>query len=52
MPLEPIFGYLKHQVLGHRVFETVAALQEAVERYFTRRVSAAKRRRDALFNAA
>jgi transposase len=46
MPLEPIFGWTKHQVLGGRLFETVAQLQTAVERYFHQRVAQAKERRD------
>lgn len=46
MPLEPIFGWTKHQVLGGRLFQTVAQLQAAVERYFHQRVAQAKERRD------
>jgi transposase len=46
MPLEPIFGWTKHQVLGGRLFQTVAQLQAAVERYFYQRVAQAKERRD------
>jgi transposase len=46
MPLEPIFGYVKHQILGGRLFQTVAELQIAVERYFRQRVAQAKERRD------
>ena len=46
MPLEPIFGWVKRQVLGNRLFETVAKLQAAVERYFCERVTKAKKRRD------
>jgi transposase len=46
MPLEPIFGWTKHQVLGDRLFETVAQLQAAVERYFHQRIDQAKERRD------
>jgi hypothetical protein len=46
MPLEPIFGWTKHQVLGGRLFQTVAQLQTAVERYFHQRVAQAKKRRD------
>lgn len=52
MPLEAIFGYLKHQVLGDRRFDTITALRAAVERYFTRRVAPAKERRDAALAAA
>jgi transposase len=46
MPLESIFGWTKHQVLGGRLFQTVAQLQTAVERYFHQRVAQAKERRD------
>ena len=46
MPLEAIFGWVKHQVLGDRLFETVTALQAAVERYFRQRVAQAKERHD------
>jgi hypothetical protein len=46
MPLESIFGWVKHQVLGDRLFETVAELQAAVEHYFHHRVVKAKERRD------
>ena len=46
MPLESIFGWTKHQVLGHRVFETIADLQAAVVCHFRQRVAQAKERRD------
>jgi hypothetical protein len=46
MPLEPIFGWTKHQVLGGRLFQTIAQLQAAVERYFHQRIAQAKERRD------
>ena len=46
MPLEPIFGWTKHQVLGGRLFQTVAQLQAAVESYFHQRVAQAKERRN------
>jgi len=46
MPLEAIFGWVKHQVLGGRLFETVSALQEAVEIAFQQRVAQAKMRHD------
>ena len=46
MPLEPIFGWTKHQILGGRLFQTVAQLQAAVESYFHQRVAQAKERRD------
>jgi transposase len=46
MPLEPIFGWTKHQMLGDRLFQTISQLQTAVERYFYQRVAQAKDRRD------
>jgi hypothetical protein len=46
MPLESIFGWIKHQVLGDRLFNAVAELQAAVERCFRRRVAEARLRRD------
>jgi hypothetical protein len=46
MPLEPIFGWTKHQILGGRLFWTVAQLRAAVESYFHHRVAQAKERRD------
>ena len=46
MPLEPVFGWTKHQVLGRRLFQTVAQLQAAVELHFRKRVAQAKERRD------
>ena len=46
MPLEPIFGWTKHQILGGRLFQTVAQLQAAVESYFHQRVAQAKKRRN------
>ena len=52
MPLEPIFGWIKHQVLGGRLFETVVALQAAVECYLHQRVDQARRRRDRAWNTA
>jgi transposase len=52
MPLEPIFGWLKHQVLGGHLFETIAALQAAVERYFRDRIEQARKRRDRAWNAS
>lgn len=52
MPLEPIFGWIKHQVLGGRLFETVVALQAAVESYFHQRVDQARQRRDQTWQAA
>lgn len=45
MPLEPIFGWIKRQVLGDREFATLAELQAAVERHFRRRVKEARERR-------
>lgn len=46
MPLESIFGWTKHQILGNRPFQTVAELQAAVEHYFRYRVAQARERRD------
>jgi hypothetical protein len=46
MPLESIFGWTKHQILGNRLFQTVAELQGAVEHYFRYRVTQARERRD------
>jgi len=51
MPLEPIFGWIKHQVLGARLFQTVTELQTAVELYFRQRVVLAKERRDQAWQA-
>ena len=46
MPLESIFGWVKHQVLGDRLFDTVAELQKAAESHFYQRVADAKKRRN------
>jgi hypothetical protein len=46
MPLEPVFGHVKHQALGDRAFDTVANLQTAVVVHFKNRGAAAKKRRD------
>ena len=46
MPLEAVFGAVKHRVLGDRTFETLAELRLAVERAFSNRVAKAKIRRD------
>ncbi len=46
MPLEPIFGWVKRQVLGGRIFEMIADLRDAVADSFQQRVRAAKIRRD------
>lgn len=46
MPLEAIFGWTKHQVLGDRIFESVSALQKAVQLAFQQRVTQAKKRHD------
>jgi hypothetical protein len=46
MPLESIFGWTKHQILGNRLFQTVAELQAAAEHYFRYRVAQARERRD------
>ena len=52
MPLESIFGWVKHRVLGGCVFETVAELQAAVVRAFQKRVGSAKARRDRVWATA
>ena len=46
MPLESVFGWVKHQVLGGRVFQTVSELQQAVALAFQQRVAQAKTRHD------
>lgn len=46
MPLESVFGWVKHQVLGGRIFKTVSELQQAVELAFQQRVAQAKKRHD------
>ena len=46
MPLEAVFGAVKHRILGKLEFETLAALKAVVEHYFRQRVPAAKVRRD------
>lgn len=45
MPLEPIFGWVKHHVLGKTEYETMGDLRHAVENGFTARVPEAKKRR-------
>lgn len=52
MPLEAVFGSVKHRMLGNRTFESLAALQVAVERAFCKRVAAAKKRRDCRWTKA
>jgi hypothetical protein len=46
MPLEAVFGRLKQQVLGGRMFATVAEMKGAVEQRFEQRVVQAKKHRD------
>ena len=46
MPLESVFGWVKHQVLGGRFFRTVSELQQAVALAFQQRVAQAKKRHD------
>jgi hypothetical protein len=46
MPLESIFGWIKHRVLGNRCFCTVTDLQAAVIRAFESRIATAQRRRE------
>lgn len=45
MPLEAVFGWVKHRVLGPRQFETLTELRTAVETAFRNRVAAAQPRR-------
>jgi hypothetical protein len=52
MPLESIFGWTKHQVLGDRIFETIVDLRQAVEQHFRQRVAQAKERRDRAWTKA
>lgn len=52
MPLEAIFGWIKHQLLGDRLFETIADLRMAVEYCFQLRVTDAKLRRNRAWSAA
>jgi len=52
MPLEAIFGWIKHQLLGSRLFETVADLRAVVEGCFHRRVADAKLRRSRAWSAS
>ena len=52
MPLETIFGWIKHQTLGDRLFPAISDLQDAVEDGFRRRVAQAKLRRDKAWAAA
>ena len=52
MPLESVFGWTKHQVLGDRLFETIHELRAAVEHYFHQRVCQARQRRDRTWDAA
>jgi transposase len=52
MPLEPIFGWIKHHVLGKRDYETMADLRRAVENGFLMRIPQAKKRRDRSWNAS
>lgn len=46
MPLEAVFGAVKHRVLGDHTFDALAELRVAVERAFVNRVAQAKKRRD------
>jgi len=52
MPLEAIFGWIKHQLLGNRLFETIVDLRAAVEGCFHRRVADARLRRSQAWNAS
>jgi hypothetical protein len=44
MPLEAVFGSVKHRVLGARSFATLAELRVAVEQAFHARFQGKKRR--------
>jgi len=46
MPLESVFGWVKHRVLGDRWFDTVTDLQAAVVRAFESRITTARERRE------
>jgi transposase len=46
MPLEALFGAIKHRILAGLDFETLAALKAVVEHYFQQRIPKAKARRD------
>ncbi len=52
MPLEPVFGWTKHQVLGLRVFASLDELKLSVERAFQARVAEAQPRRTRNYDAA
>lgn len=52
MPLEAVFGSVKHRVLGNCTFETLAQLRLAVELAFCHRVAEAKKRRDCRWTRA
>jgi hypothetical protein len=52
MPLEAIFGHIKHQILGDRDFETISELQAAAVSAFRQRVTAARIRRDQSWDRA
>lgn len=51
MPLEAVFGAIKYRVLGGRIFDTVAHLQEAVVKAFHQRIEQARIRRDQTWSA-
>jgi hypothetical protein len=46
MPLGPILGWTKHQVLGGRLEQTFAKLQTAAELHLHHRVAQAEEQRD------
>lgn len=50
MPLESVFGWIKHQVLGNRLFETVIELQKAAESHFRNRIADAQERRNKVWD--
>ena len=45
MPLEPIFGWMKHHVLGSRLFASLDELKQGVEQAFQARVAEAQQPR-------
>ena len=51
MPLESVFGAIKHRILGKRQFHSIPSLQNMVEKAFHRRVPQAKQRHDRVLSA-
>ena len=52
MPLEPVFGWTKHQILGPRVFASLDELKQSVERAFQDRITEAQPRRARYYDTA